>query len=298
MTARQIVAAFDGAAAAQAARAQLIDLGIPSDRITLTDQSSLRERKLETPQARGSFWAHIKEMFMPDHDRHTYEESMRRGGCVLVATVNDSRADEAIACLERAGAVDLNERENQWRAQGWHPAVDTRDEVAEARAAQPEELDRTNARAKTSDEAATIPVVEERLSVGKREVNRGSVRVRSYVVEEPVHEDVRLREEHVNVERRPVNEPARPVVKGSPEDLLQERTIEVSETAEQAVIGKEARVTEQVVVSKDTKERVESIDDTVRRTKVEVEDGRNAGRPVEKSKTENPARNRPPPERT
>lgn len=79
------------------------------------------------------------------------------------------------------------------------------------------------------------------------------------------------------MERRQVNEPARPVVKGSAEDLMQERTIEVGETAEQAVVGKEARVTEQVVVGKSTKERVESIDDTVRRTKVDIEDNREVG---------------------
>ena len=142
-------------------------------------------------------------------------------------------------------------------------------------------------------------MVEERLLVGKREVSRGSVRVRSYMVEEPVHEEVSLREERVNVERRPVNEPTRPVVKGSADDLMQERTIELSETAEQAVVGKEARVTEQVVVSKDTRERVESIDDTVRRTKVDIEDGRQADRTAKGAAkgTEIPPRNAPPPGR-
>jgi stress response protein YsnF len=50
-----------------------------------------------------------------------------------------------------------------------------------------------------------IPLVEEELRVGKREVNRGGARVRSYVREVPVHEQVSLREEHVDVERRPVS---------------------------------------------------------------------------------------------
>jgi uncharacterized protein (TIGR02271 family) len=132
--------------------------------------------------------------------------------------------------------------------------------------------------------------VEERLRVGKREVNRGSVRVRSYIVEEPVHEQVRLREERVQVDRRPVNEPARPVVKGSPGDLMQERTVEVSETAEQAVVGKEARVTEEVVVSKTADEHVEQIDDSVRRTKVDIEDGRTQGRTGSRTKPSTPPR--------
>ncbi len=286
MRARKIVAVFDTSGAAQAARTQLMDMGIPSDRITLADQSSLAERKVQTPHARGSFWAHLKEMFMPDHDRHAYEESMRRGGCMLVATVEENAADQTIACLERAGAVDLDQREAQWRSEGWRPGESAAPATARASAA----VESTGPDAGTTK----IPVVEEQLRVGKREINRGSVRVRSYVMEEPVHEEVRLREEHVNVERRPVDEPARPVRKGSPEDLLQERTIEVSETAEQAVVGKEARITEQVVVSKDTDERVESIDDTVRRTKVEVEDGRQRDRVPPKV---SPGRDAPPPGR-
>jgi uncharacterized protein (TIGR02271 family) len=269
MTARKIVAVFDTSEAARTARERLMEIGVPGDRITVTDQSSLGERKVETQNARGSFWAHVKEMFMPDHERHTYEESMRRGGCMLVATVDEDSTDEVIQCLESSGAVDLDSREAQWRSEGWQPTT----ERAAASAGPRAELSSSGA-----SESERIPIVEERLLVGKREVSRGSVRVRSYIVEEPVHEEVSLREERVNVERRPVDEPTRPVVKGSADDLMQERTIELSETAEQAVVGKEARVTEQVVVSKDTRERVESIDDTVRKTKVQIEDGRQADR--------------------
>lgn len=294
MSARKIVAVFDTSEAAQTARTRLIEKGIPRERINITDQGSLGERRLETPHARGSFWAHLKEMFMPDHDRHAYEESVRRGGYMLVANVDESVADDTIACLESAGAIDLDQRQNQWRSEGWQPVADTQQGASSGRRPAEGQLRETSSRAATpgsagleaSTESERIPVVEESLRVGKREVNRGSVRVRSYIVEEPVHEEVRLREEHVNVERRPVNEPARPVVKGATEDLLQERTIEVSETAEQAVVGKEARVTEQVVVGKSTEERVESIDDTVRRTKVEIEDDRQGGpRPKRETST-------------
>jgi uncharacterized protein (TIGR02271 family) len=287
MTARKIVAVFDTSEAARTARERLMEMGVPGDRITVADQSSFGERKVETPHARGSFWAHVKEMFMPDRDRHTYEESMRRGGCMLVATVDEGSTDEVIRSLESSGAVDLDSREAQWRSEGWQPATQRAAPSTEPRA----ELSSSGA----PSESERIPIVEERLLVGKREVSRGSVRVRSYIVEEPVHEEVRLREERVNVERQPVDAPTRPVVKGSPEDLMQERTIEVSETAEQAVVGKEARVTEQVVVSKDTRERVEPIDDTVRKTKVDIEDGRQADRTA--TGADIPARNAPPPGR-
>lgn len=111
-----------------------------------------------------------------------------------------------------------------------------------------------------------IPIVEEEIAVGKRAVERGGIRVRTRVVEQPVHEQVRLREEHVDVERRPVNQRV-----DDPDRLFQERTVEVTETAEEAVIGKSARVTEELVVKKDVGERVEQIDETVRKTEVDVD---------------------------
>jgi len=280
MTSRKIVAVFDTRDAAEKARSSLRELGLPGDRITLTDQSS-SERTVQRPEAQGSFWAHIKEMFMPERDRHVYQESMRRGGCVLVTTVDEADADQAISRLELAGPIDLDQQEAAWRAQGWNPPSETN--LSTEAAAQ-------DSSAAAGNETVKIPIVEEQLRVGKREVNRGAVRVRSYIVEEPVHEEVRLREEHVEVERRPVDAPTRPVVKGSPEDLLQEKTIEVSERAEQAVVGKEARVTEEVLVNKSAGERTERIDETVRRTKVEVEDNR---KPAATGKSANPDRPRP-----
>lgn len=115
-----------------------------------------------------------------------------------------------------------------------------------------------------------IPVVEERLNVGKREVSRGGVRVRSYVVETPVSEDVRLREEHVDVERRPVTG-ASSVRPGTEGDLFRERTVEARETAEVPMVEKQAVVTEEVAVTRHVDERVEHVQDTVRRTEVDVD---------------------------
>jgi stress response protein YsnF len=59
--------------------------------------------------------------------------------------------------------------------------------------------------------------------------------------------------------------------------MLQERTIEMVERAEEAVVEKVANVREEVVVTKTAEERTEQIEDIVRRTEVEVEDGRKAG---------------------
>jgi uncharacterized protein (TIGR02271 family) len=112
-----------------------------------------------------------------------------------------------------------------------------------------------------------IPIVEEEIHVRTHEVERGGVRVYSHMTEQPVEREVRLREERVVVDRRPVDRPA------TERDLaaFKEGTIEVAETREEAVVAKEARVVEEVVINKEVSERTERVRDTVRRTEVEVE---------------------------
>lgn len=123
-------------------------------------------------------------------------------------------------------------------------------------------------RSATTQSGNVIPVIEEELHVGKREVERGGVRVETHIEERPVEEQIRLREEHVRVERRPVDR----AVGDSDLANFKEGEIELTERAEVAVVGKEARVVEEVVVGKEVTEREEVIRDTVRRTDVDVEE--------------------------
>ncbi len=120
-----------------------------------------------------------------------------------------------------------------------------------------------------------IQVVQEEVQVGKREVERGGVRIYSTVVETPVQEQVTLREEHVHVERRAVD---RPVTPGQT-DAFREQTIELTERSEEVVVGKTARVVEEVVVGKEVGQRTETVNETVRHTDVHVEEiaGRQTG---------------------
>jgi len=113
-----------------------------------------------------------------------------------------------------------------------------------------------------------VPIVEEELRVGKREVEGGGVRVTSRVEETPVNEQVTLREETIDVHRRPVDRPV------SDADLtnFQEGTFEVRERDEEAIVDKQARVVEEVHIKKNVEERNETIQDTVRRTDVDVEE--------------------------
>jgi uncharacterized protein (TIGR02271 family) len=119
----------------------------------------------------------------------------------------------------------------------------------------------------STDETRKIPIIEENLEVGKREVQRGGVRLRSRIVERPVEESLRLREESVRVERTPVDRAA------TSADLsnFKETEIEMTETAEVPVVSKESRVVEEVSLGKEVNERTETISDTVRSTEVDVD---------------------------
>jgi len=112
----------------------------------------------------------------------------------------------------------------------------------------------------------TIPIIEETMDVGKKEVENGGIRIRQRVVEKPVEEDVNLREEHVKVERKKVDRPA----DDSDFDKTNDRDIEIREHAEVPVVNKEARVVEEIKVTKDVTNHDEKVKDTIRKTEVDV----------------------------
>lgn len=253
---RTITAFYDTRPEAEAAKARLEASRIDADRVRITDQTTGGSDMTGTSSSddnRG-FWS---SMFSSE-DAYTYQEGINRGGVLLTAEVDEDETDEAVRILEESNSVDLDSRESEWRSQGWSGYQGSTGAMGGMSA-----TDRT-------DSTQSIPIVEEQLRVGKREVERGGARVRSYVRETPVNEQVSLREEQVNVERRPVDQPisAADLQSG---DMLRDRTIEMTATSEEAVVDKQARVVEEVVVSKTAGQRTEQVNDTVRRTEVEVD---------------------------
>jgi uncharacterized protein (TIGR02271 family) len=208
-----------------------------------------------------------EELGLPAEDVGYYSEGVRRGGVLVTIDTDESEVDRAIDILEEHGAVNIEERAQQWRQSGWTGPI-MGGTGTETTATMGATAERPLAERARTGEEARIPVVEEELKVGKRAVERGGVRVYTHVTETPVSETVSLREEHVNVERRPVDRP----LTGADTEAFREGAIELTETAEEAVASKEARVVEEVVVSKDVTEHAETVKDTVRRTDVEVEE--------------------------
>jgi uncharacterized protein (TIGR02271 family) len=271
MMMRKITALYDSNDDAQQARQRLLEIGVADEHVQVLNESASGTPNTGPTEEHKGLWATIKEMFIPDDDRRTFEESIRRGGFLLVASVEADHADDAMDALEGTNAVDLDRRQEQWKAEG-------------SAGQEPAPVTSQLATDQASPTEQTIPLVEERLRVGKRQVDQGRVRVRSFVVENPIHEEVRLREEHVEIERRPVNQPASSGVDTGASALFQDQTVELRETAEEAVVAKDAVVTEELRVRKRAAERVESIDDTVRHTEVEVDDSRGSA-PADSART-------------
>lgn len=281
----QVVAMFETYDGARAARDALISAGIDRSRIELLDRSAAEDdTSFRYERNEEGFWAGVKSLFVPDDERHVYAEGINRGHAMLVVRGSVGDQDRIISLLETQKPFDVETHAAQWRQSGWSGRY-MGEAQSQTRQASPEfAASGTPARAREE----VLPVYEEQLRIGKREVGRGSVRVRSYVIETPVQEQVGLHEERVEVERRPVNRPVTTAEAGG--DAFRERTIEVTAMAEEAVIAKETRVKEEIVVRKEEQERTQIVSDTVRRTEVEVEDDRSSATSPPTPKVTSPRR--------
>jgi len=187
----------------------------------------------------------------------------------VVVESSEERAERGMAILQRLHPVNIHERTAQWQQEGWTGAEAHARTAATTATATPgtQGRPRTPQRG-TEDTEVRIPVVEEDISVSKREVEHGHVRIYSRVTEHPVEEAVRLREEKVTVERRPVDRPATDADFAA---AAEQQVIEMTETVEEPVVNKQARVVEEVVVHKEVDEHTETVRGTARHTEVEVQ---------------------------
>jgi uncharacterized protein (TIGR02271 family) len=250
-----VVGTFESRADAEQVAELLCERGI--DRSDIDIHTLDREQRgTAGPREETSWWDWL---FGESEQRSHYTDNVRGGGAVLAVTADDPHeAARARHLMEAEGgdveaqSVGEPDARGQERA-GQRPLGAGSAEVA-------------------ADREAVLPVTEERLKVGKRPVARGGVRIYRRMSERPVEEQVRLREEHVNVERRPVDRPA-----GDAVGAFRDEVIEITEMGEEAIVAKEVRVVEEVVVNKDVRERDETVTERVRRSDVEVDRSDDAG---------------------
>ena len=259
---KTIVGLFDEYREAQRAVVALVENGISREDIGITSRDyadvegsdSYRNDSSRDDEGVGDKISNFFSRLFGDDTEYAshYSDAVGRGGTVVtVDCESEEQADRAEAILNRFGG-DVDEHGESHR-QGAYMGTDR------------VETDRHDL---VEDGEARIPVIEEELRVGKREVEGGGVRVRTRVVERPVEEAVSLREERVNVERRPVNRP----VSEADLNAFREGSFELRERSEEVVLDKTARVVEEVAINKEVGERTETVRDTVRSTDVDVEE--------------------------
>jgi uncharacterized protein (TIGR02271 family) len=224
--------------------------------------------------AAGGLIGGLVGLGIPEEDANMYAEGVRRGGTLVTAKVADNLAEQATAIMQRDGTVDLDTEGATWRQSGWKgfdPNAKPYN-ANEIEALRSPRVAATEARAEKQSSSLkqgeqALPVIEEELQVGKRQVQRGGVRVHTSIEETPVEEQVTLHSETINVERRSVDRP----VSDADMSALKEQSFELTETDEEAVVSKQAHVVEEVVVSNQGRDRTETVRDTVRRQDVQVD---------------------------
>lgn len=286
MAQQTVIGVFDSASDAQQAVDQLVSNGFSRDSIDLsaqqssvyTDSTTTRVDRDDDNDHDSGIGGFFSSLFGSDSDdSRKYSDAASRGSLVTVHAQSSDEAERAADLLDEYGAVDVDERANEYGTSQYGSTqsygdtaytgttgtglADTTDYNTTS------DSTNTTDRNLSTDPNQTLKVIEENLQVGKREVERGGVRVRSRIIEKPVEESLRLREERVSVQRTPVNRPAT----SDELNAFQEGQIELVERAEIPVVSKTANVVEEISVGKEVNERVETIRDTVRSTDVEVE---------------------------
>jgi uncharacterized protein (TIGR02271 family) len=262
-----VVAVFQNASDAQAAANELKANGFSQNDIYISSSETAStniSRTEGTAEHEGGIKGWFKRVFgaHDDEDWQRYENAVQSGNTILSVDVRNQDLNRVADILDRYSPIDIHREFGQT---GTATAASTTN-APRATATAAGTAGTTAARGSANEQRA-IPVIEEELRVGKRAVLRGGVRVYSRIIERPVEENIRLREERVRVDRQPVD---RPVNEG---DLRAgaDQVVEVKEYAEEPVVSKQARVVEEVRVNKEANERTERVRDKVRRTEVRVE---------------------------
>jgi len=260
--AQTVVGIFKSASEAQNAVDNLLSGGFSQGDIDVSSGQTSNYSTQDTTENESGIGRFFRNLFGDnDNERERYTRAAERGTVVTVHAQGEDEAKRASLLLDQYGAMDVNDDDGNYdysTGTGRGNLEGTNSDYSTG----------TDRAYSNEDENKTIPVIEENLQVGKREVQTGGVRLRSRIIEKPVEENLRLREEHVRVERNTVD---RPATEADFNDF-KEGNIEVTEHAEVPVVSKEARVVEEVSLGKEVEHREETVRDSVRKTEVDVED--------------------------
>lgn len=270
-----LVAVFDTPDHARAAVEALKAGGFHEDDISIFDRSRLTAGSgaLAKNIKQAGLWNRLFGDDVYEHEAGVYGQTVERGGTVVSLRVLDTEVAHATGILDLHRPIDVQDRAV---TSGVAPVANVA-AAAKTITAAPITAGQTVAVtpkiAETHNEV--LRLAEEQLQVGKRAVETGATRVRRFTTERDVAQDVTLHDEHGEVLRRAITDP------GYVGDIdWADRSIEVTETAEQALVSKTARVVEEISLKKVGTEHIETVHEKLRRQQAEVERVDASGKPI------------------
>ncbi len=199
-----LTAFFDSRSDAESAVERLKDAGIADVRL-MPGYEADGDKAAVAGDDRGGFWAKLEGWLFPDEDRSVYAEGLRRGGFLISVEVDDATHGIAHDILDDQGSIDMDERADLWRAEGWNISKSNEAFAASRydanRAREADEAERARqARAVQDDVFAaggSKPAEEPAPSAARysRRVDPDSPRVRSYDLDDEAPLDEELRDD-------------------------------------------------------------------------------------------------------
>lgn len=267
MAHEKIVTMFSNTADAEGAKRSLLKAGFDDNDIDVISGDRLNKEEHEARHP--GLWQRLFGDTVDEEQAEVYEDALRTGGVVLTLRADEEQLPRALSIIDAHDSGNMQ----QYGEPGLRNDTDIQSSAGvptdELYTGEVQPTGVTPVRASlTGDETEeeVLRLAEERLEVGKRLVSEGSTRVRRYTVTDDVSKEVSLHEQHADIFRRPLTQHA------SPDDVdWSEKTVEVAETHELPVINKTVQVKEEVVVRTDQSERVETVNDSVRRQEVDID---------------------------
>ena len=213
--------------------------------------------------------AYMTNLGLPREEAENYADKVKKGhSMVLCRCTSKSEANRAQKIIN--GEPEIEELDQGAGFDNEEPAARSdhgrTDHGRTSHSAKYAKTDRSTDTQRPTDGDKHVQAAEEELHVGKKRSETGGVRVEKETTEEDVQEQVSLREEDVNVERKQVD---RDLHAG--EDVFEDESFEVSETREEPVVEKKTKIREEVAISKDAEEHTETFEDTVRKEHINIE---------------------------
>lgn len=265
-----LVAAFDNNEHAMAAVNALKAGGFHPDDISILDQSRLAAGKAGNQKHVG-LWQRLFGEDITKYEATVYGDTIREGGTVVSVRVPREQVAHAAGILDLHHPINVHDR-----AVTTGVAQESHVEAAKAQTQMPlapkQEAAVTPKLAQIHPD--TMRLAEEQLDIGKKMVETGRTRVRRFTTERDVDQDVTLHEEHAEVLRKAVSQPA------SIADVdWSDKEMEVAETKEQALVKKTAKVVEEISLRTKGDDHIETIHEKLRRQQAEIEQLDASGKP-------------------